>query len=251
MSARVLLRGGPWRSARRQGGCSLLPPGSRPERRKFSVQARPPPRGWRRRPSISRRVSALLPPRSRPGIFWRAARLRDWSSFRPGGASRRQRGRSVLPPRSRPGPRSGAARPRGMSNFRQGVPRDKNEAARYYRLAADQDFAAAQCSLAQFYLHGGGGLPKDQVEGVRYHRLAADQNFAPSQLALGSMLIDDDHIPHSRMHTKGQSFSRALRRTRTPTTRPIASRRSSSSAATPTSARSSRCAASAAGRPKG
>ncbi|KAJ1622380.1 hypothetical protein T492DRAFT_885318, partial [Pavlovales sp. CCMP2436] len=79
--------------------------------------------------------------------------------------------------------------------FGDGVPQDDNEAVRYYRLAADQGYVPAQSSLAQLYLHGAGSLSKDHDEGVRYHRLAADQNFPPSQLALGSMLIDDEHIP--------------------------------------------------------
>ncbi|KAJ1631752.1 hypothetical protein T492DRAFT_46517 [Pavlovales sp. CCMP2436] len=60
---------------------------------------------------------------------------------------------------------------------------------------------------------------------------------------------------HSQMHAKERGFSRAQCRARTPstipTTSPIGSRRSSSSAVTLTGARSSRCAASAAGRPKG
>ncbi|KAJ1629922.1 hypothetical protein T492DRAFT_872692 [Pavlovales sp. CCMP2436] len=131
-------------------------------------------------------------------------------------------------------------------SFGRGVPRDDNEAARYYRLAADQGHAAAQCCLAQQYLHGGGGLPKDHDEGVRYHRLAADQNHAPSQLALGSMLIDDEHIPADERALEpalanaregAKLLARATQSTDPNLIPPFASRRSSSSAITPTSAR--------------
>jgi TPR repeat protein len=68
------------------------------------------------------------------------------------------------------------------------------EAARYFRLAADQGIASAQCDYAQLCSHGQ-GVPQDYGECARYHRLAADQGYPPSQLALGAMLIDDEHAP--------------------------------------------------------
>jgi TPR repeat protein len=65
------------------------------------------------------------------------------------------------------------------------LPKDDREAARLFKIAADQGLAAAQTNLASFYQNGRGGLPKDDVEAVRLHKLAADQGYAPSQNALG------------------------------------------------------------------
>ncbi len=49
------------------------------------------------------------------------------------------------------------------------------EAARLYRLAADQGYARAQDNLGLFYEQGRGGLPKDYAQAARLYRLAADQ----------------------------------------------------------------------------
>jgi len=74
------------------------------------------------------------------------------------------------------------------------VPRDHALAAHYFRLAADQGNAMAQCNYAMASLHGI-RVPQDHREGARYHRLAADQGFAPSMLALGARLVDDQNVP--------------------------------------------------------
>jgi TPR repeat protein len=62
---------------------------------------------------------------------------------------------------------------------------DDREAARLYKLAADQGNALAQVSLAAFYETGRGGLPKDDREAARLYRLAADQGNATGQTTLG------------------------------------------------------------------
>jgi TPR repeat protein len=72
----------------------------------------------------------------------------------------------------------------------EGVLQNPSECARYRRLAADQGLAKAQCDYAQACSYGY-GVPQDYGECKRYHRLAADQGHAPSQLALGAMLIDE------------------------------------------------------------
>ncbi|KAA2211463.1 sel1 repeat family protein [Pseudoroseomonas oryzae] len=61
-----------------------------------------------------------------------------------------------------------------------------DEAARLYRLAADQGHAAAQYNLARFYVNGRGGLPKDEREAARLYRLAADQGYAWAQYNLAA-----------------------------------------------------------------
>ncbi len=44
------------------------------------------------------------------------------------------------------------------------LPHDDREAARLFKLAADQGEAVAQFSLGQFYAAGLGGLPQDERE---------------------------------------------------------------------------------------
>lgn len=70
-------------------------------------------------------------------------------------------------------------------NGRGGLPKDDVEAARLYKLAAGQGFAAAQNALGNFYHNGRGGLPKDDVEAARLYKLAADQGHASAQTNLG------------------------------------------------------------------
>jgi TPR repeat protein len=58
------------------------------------------------------------------------------------------------------------------------------EAARLYKLAADQGNAGAQSNLGFFYEQGRGGLQKDDREAARLYKLAADQGNAYAQAAL-------------------------------------------------------------------
>jgi TPR repeat protein len=64
------------------------------------------------------------------------------------------------------------------------LPKDWREAARLYRLAADQGNAAAQANLADFYERGDAGLRKDACEAARLRKLAAAQGYAYAQRAL-------------------------------------------------------------------
>ena len=59
------------------------------------------------------------------------------------------------------------------------------EAARLYKMAADQGVAGAQTNLGNLYESGLGGLEKNEQEAVRLYRLAADQNMALAQFNLG------------------------------------------------------------------
>ena len=68
---------------------------------------------------------------------------------------------------------------------RGGLPKDDREAARLYKLAADQGNASAQNNLGVFYAEGRGGLPKDDREAARLYKLAADQGNAAAQYNLG------------------------------------------------------------------
>jgi TPR repeat protein len=60
-----------------------------------------------------------------------------------------------------------------------------NEAARLYKLAADQGYAPAQLDLGASYADGSRGLAKDEREAARLVKLAADQGLAAAQFILG------------------------------------------------------------------
>jgi len=60
-----------------------------------------------------------------------------------------------------------------------------DEAARLFKLAADQGLAAAQFHLGVFYQNGAGGLAKDEREAVRLYKLAAEQGDPDAQFNLG------------------------------------------------------------------
>jgi TPR repeat protein len=57
------------------------------------------------------------------------------------------------------------------------IEEDDTQAARWYRLAAEQGYARAQYSLGRMY-ESGQGVPEDYVEAVRWYRLAAEQGYA-------------------------------------------------------------------------
>ena len=66
----------------------------------------------------------------------------------------------------------------------RGVPRDYVEAVEWYRKAATQGFAAAQNNLANAYALGR-GVPKNEARAVAWYRKAADQGYAVAQANLG------------------------------------------------------------------
>jgi uncharacterized protein len=60
-----------------------------------------------------------------------------------------------------------------MYDMALGVPQDYAEAAKWYRLAAEQGSASAQNTLGTMY-HGGIGVSQDYAEAVKSYRLAAE-----------------------------------------------------------------------------
>ena len=64
-----------------------------------------------------------------------------------------------------------------------GVAQDDAEAARLFRLAADQGHAGAQNNLGYMF-EDGKGVAKDRVEAIRWHRLAAAQGQGQATAAL-------------------------------------------------------------------
>src|ERR1700722_14116171 len=73
-----------------------------------------------------------------------------------------------------------------IEHGRGGLPKDEEEAARLYKLAADQGNVGGQANLGLFYAHGRGGLAKDDLEAARLYKFAADQGHAAAQCNLGS-----------------------------------------------------------------
>ena len=66
----------------------------------------------------------------------------------------------------------------------EGVTQDKEEAAKWYRKAAEQGYAKAQYNLGASY-HFGEGVEQNLREGVKWFRKAAEQGFATAQFGLG------------------------------------------------------------------
>jgi TPR repeat protein len=76
----------------------------------------------------------------------------------------------------------------------RGVPIDLLGAARYFKLAADQNHAQGQCTYG-FCLVNGHGVPSDLVEAAKYFKLAADQNDAGGQYNYGFCLANGHGVP--------------------------------------------------------
>jgi len=69
-------------------------------------------------------------------------------------------------------------------SYGRGVPQDHAEAAKWYRKAAEQGFAAGQQSLGCCYDYGQ-GVAQDYAEAVKWYRKAAEQGDAAGQQGLG------------------------------------------------------------------
>ena len=76
----------------------------------------------------------------------------------------------------------------------EGVPEDKVEAVRWFRLAARQGYADAQFNLGVMY-DKGEGVSKDDVEVVRWYRMAAEQGYAEAQANLGAIYANGERVP--------------------------------------------------------
>ena len=93
------------------------------------------------------------------------------------------------------------------------VPKDENEAERWYSKAAQglpalakQGDAFAQYTLGMMYTLGEGGLPKDVKVAVQYHRKAAEQGHAAAQNRLGQMTKNGIGVPKDE--SKGVAWIR-------------------------------------------
>lgn len=75
-----------------------------------------------------------------------------------------------------------------------GVSQDYAKAAKWLRMAAMKGDTNAQCNLGNLYLSGK-GVPRDYAEGVKLYRLAAAQGHSESQCRLGEMYLIGGVVP--------------------------------------------------------
>ena len=75
----------------------------------------------------------------------------------------------------------------------QGVPKDAEEAVKWFRLAAEQGNIKAQYHLGGMYFKGE-GVTKDNKKAVKWYRLAAEQRYADAQFILGAIYANGEGV---------------------------------------------------------
>lgn len=81
-----------------------------------------------------------------------------------------------------------------MYGMGRGVPQDHAEAVKWFRLAAVQGLSQAQHNLGVAY-DNGMGVPQDFAEAVKWFRLAAEQELSQAQYDLGIMYENGRGVP--------------------------------------------------------
>jgi uncharacterized protein len=76
----------------------------------------------------------------------------------------------------------------------RGVAKNDAEAAKWFRIGADQGYAPAENNLGFMYAEGR-GVKKDPVQAVIWFKKAADQNYAPAQTNLGMLYATGNGVP--------------------------------------------------------
>ena len=79
----------------------------------------------------------------------------------------------------------------------QTVKQDYKQAAKWYRLAADQGLGRAQSALGELY-ETGQGVPQDDAEAAKWYRRAADQGDIPGQYSLAILYVLGKGVPQSQ-----------------------------------------------------
>jgi TPR repeat protein len=75
-----------------------------------------------------------------------------------------------------------------------GVPKDTEEALKWFRKAADRGNVVAQRNLGVMYFNGD-GVAKDNAEALKWYRRAAEQGNANAESDLGFMYVNGDGVP--------------------------------------------------------
>jgi TPR repeat protein len=76
----------------------------------------------------------------------------------------------------------------------RGIPRDRAEALKWWRAAAEHGDTPAQYNLGVAYDYGQ-GLPKNQGEAAKLYRLAADKGHVLAQVNLGLLYDQGQGVP--------------------------------------------------------
>ncbi len=81
----------------------------------------------------------------------------------------------------------------------QGVPKDGEEAAKWYVKSANQGYALGQNKVGLMYLNGWWGMPQDYKEALRWFLLAAEQGNIYARNNLGSMFESGKGVPKDKV----------------------------------------------------
>jgi len=76
----------------------------------------------------------------------------------------------------------------------QGVTQNSEEAVKWYRLSAEQEYGEAQNKLGEYYAKGGAGLQRDMSEAVKWYRKAAENGNAKALFNLGVCYDNGDGV---------------------------------------------------------
>jgi TPR repeat protein len=79
----------------------------------------------------------------------------------------------------------------------RGVTRDFNQAAEWYRKAADKGDIGGEVHLAALYRDGGKNFPRDMAKAAEWYRKAAEQGDVTAQATLGVLYSIGQGVPHS------------------------------------------------------
>ena len=80
----------------------------------------------------------------------------------------------------------------------RGVPKNNQQAVKWYRLAVKKGLAAAQYNLGVMYFNGQ-GVPEDDKQAAKWFRLAAEQGYADAQSNLGGMYALGRGVPENNV----------------------------------------------------
>ena len=69
-----------------------------------------------------------------------------------------------------------------------------NSAWRWFRRAADQNYAIAQAEVGDVYSEGR-GVSEDFEEAIQWYRKAGEQNLPGAQMSLGNMYFSGQGVP--------------------------------------------------------
>jgi TPR repeat protein len=82
-----------------------------------------------------------------------------------------------------------------------GITKDPQEAARWFRLAAEQGYPESEYAIGVLYRNGG-VVPKNGLEAVKWFTRAANNGYLPAAFNLGSMYKRGDDVPQNLLEAR-------------------------------------------------